>query len=107
MQIKTFEKGVASIVNKNFGELEYNDCADALQVFFLFVLDSIYDSCYLFWPSVRKNVLVFQKFKAEGWEFANILRELKEFIGTVKGQNNFSKRMLLWLVSQGFSDLIY
>ena len=36
MQIKTFEKGVASIVNKNFGELEYNDCADALQVFFLF-----------------------------------------------------------------------
>ena len=31
-QIETFEKGVASIVNKNFGELERNACADALQV---------------------------------------------------------------------------
>ena len=29
IQIKTFEKGVASILNKNFGDL---DCADALQV---------------------------------------------------------------------------
>ena len=35
-QIKTFEKGVASIINKNFGELEQNDCADALQVIMCF-----------------------------------------------------------------------
>ena len=44
MQIKTFEKGVASIVNKNFGELRYSDCADALQVFFF--LNSIYNFCF-------------------------------------------------------------
>jgi hypothetical protein len=28
----TFQKGVARILNKNFGYLEHNDCADALQV---------------------------------------------------------------------------
>ena len=29
------------------------------------------------------------KFKAEGQEFAKILRSLEQFIQTVKGQNNF------------------
>ena len=29
------------------------------------------------------------KFKAEGQEFAKNLRSLKQFIQTVKGQNNF------------------
>ena len=29
------------------------------------------------------------KFEAEGWEFANCLRSLEQFIQTVKGQNNF------------------
>ena len=29
------------------------------------------------------------KFKAEGREFAKILRSLEQFIQTVKGQNNF------------------
>ena len=29
------------------------------------------------------------KFKAEGREFAKILRSLKQFIQAVKGQNNF------------------
>ena len=29
------------------------------------------------------------KFKAEGQEFAKILRALEQFIQTVKGQNNF------------------
>ena len=34
------------------------------------------------------------KFKAEGREFANILRSLEQFIKTVKGQTNFWNRML-------------
>ena len=34
----------------------------------------------------KKNVLVI---KAEGREFAKILRSLEQFIRTVKGQNNF------------------
>ena len=36
--------------------------------------------------SDRKNVLVF---KAEGREFAKLLRSLEKFVETVKGQNNF------------------
>ena len=31
----------------------------------------------------------FLKFEAEGWKFAKILRSLEQFVGTVKGQNNF------------------
>ena len=31
-QIQTFARGAASIVNKDFGELERNDCANKLQV---------------------------------------------------------------------------
>jgi hypothetical protein len=41
----------------------------------------------------KKIVLVIKKnflnFKAEGQEFAKILRSLEKFIQTVKGQNNF------------------
>ena len=41
----------------------------------------------LFWPTVRKNVLVIEKnsckLKAEGWEFAKSLRSLEQFIQTV------------------------
>ena len=44
-------------------------------------------------PTVRKNCSIDQekllKFKAEGQEFAKILRSLEQFIQTVKGQNNF------------------
>ena len=36
----------------------------------------------------------FLKFKAEGREFAKILRPLEQFIQTVKGQNNFVNRIL-------------
>ena len=36
----------------------------------------------LFWPTVRKNC------SSDG-EFAKILRSLKQFVWTVKGQNNF------------------
>ena len=46
----------------------------------------------LFWPIVRKIVLVIEKnlkFKAEGQEFAKFFRSLEQFIQTVKGQNNF------------------
>ena len=47
----------------------------------------------VFWPSVRKNcssdLEKLLKFEAEGREFAKILRSIKQFIQTVKGQNNF------------------
>ena len=47
----------------------------------------------LFWPTVRKNCSSdrekLYEFKAEGWEFANVLRSLEQFIQKVKGQNNF------------------
>ena len=47
----------------------------------------------LFLPTVRKNCSSDQekllKFKAEGQEFAKILRLLQQFIQAVKGQNNF------------------
>ena len=43
----------------------------------------------LFWPTVRKNCSSdcekLLKFKAEGSEFANILRPLEQFVQTVKG----------------------
>ena len=40
----------------------------------------------------------------EGREFANILRSLKQFIQTVKWQNNFLNRMLFKKFPEGFSD---
>ena len=44
-------------------------------------------------PTVRKNCSSDReknlKFEAEGREFAKCLRSLKQFIQTVKGQNNF------------------
>ena len=47
----------------------------------------------LFWPTVRKNVLVIEKkllyFEAEGREFAKFLRSLEQSIQAMKGQNNF------------------
>ena len=48
----------------------------------------------LFWPTVRKKCSnsdrdKLLKFKAEGREFAKILRSLEKFIQTVKGLNNF------------------
>jgi hypothetical protein len=47
----------------------------------------------LFRPTVRKNCPSDRekllKFKAEGREFAKILRSLEQFIQTVKVQNNF------------------
>ena len=46
----------------------------------------------LFWPTVRKNCSSDReklfKFKAESREFSKILRSLKQFVQTVKGQNN-------------------
>ena len=38
---------------------------------------------------MRTNCSSDNKFKAEGGEFAKILRSLEQFIQTVKGQNNF------------------
>ena len=47
----------------------------------------------LFWPTVRKDCYSdwekLLKFRAEGREFAKILRSLEQFIQAVKGQNNF------------------
>ena len=37
----------------------------------------------------KKNVLVIEKFEAEGREFSKFLRSLEQFIQTVKGQNKF------------------
>ena len=51
--------------------------------------------CYpkLFWLTVRKNCSSDReklwKFKAKGQEFAKFLSSIKQFIQTVKGQNNF------------------
>ena len=44
--------------------------------------------CYQNCSSDREKLL---KFEAEGQEFGNFLRSLKQFIQTVKGQNNFCK----------------
>ena len=47
----------------------------------------------LFLPTLRKNCSSDRekvlKIKAEGREFAKVLRSLKQFVRTVKGQNNF------------------
>ena len=47
----------------------------------------------LFWLTVKKKCSSDRekllKFEAEGQEFAKNLRSLKQFIQTVKGQNNF------------------
>ena len=47
----------------------------------------------LFWPTVRRNCSSDWeknlKFEAEGWDFAKNFRSLEQFVGTVKGQNNF------------------
>ena len=47
----------------------------------------------LFWLTVRKNCSSDRekllKFETEGWEFANYLRSLEQFIETMKGQNSF------------------
>ena len=47
----------------------------------------------LFWPTGRKNCSSYRekrlKFSAFSLEFAKILSSLKQFIQTVKGQNNF------------------
>ena len=65
----------------------------------------------MFWSSVRKKYSgdreKLLKFKAEGQEFAKLLRSLDQFIQTVKGQYNFWNRMIFKLVPGGFSDLIH
>ena len=48
---------------------------------------------------------IFLKFEAEGRKFAKFLRSLKQFIQTVKGQNNSGNRIFFYLVPGGFSDL--
>ena len=54
--------------------------------------------------SDRENCL---KFKAEGREFAKILRSLEQFIQTVKGQNNFwQQNAFLTFVPGSLSYLI-
>ena len=51
----------------------------------------------LFWNIVTKNCSSDQeklfKFEAEGREFAKILRSLKQFIQTVKGQNTVDRML--------------
>ena len=60
----------------------------------------------LFWPTVRKKCSPDWKknlkFKAEGREFAEVLRSLEQFIWFVKG-----KQFLKQNVPGGFSDLIH
>ena len=42
--------------------------------------------CYQNCSSDREKKI---KFEAEGREFAKVLRSIKQFVRTVKGQNNF------------------
>ena len=51
-----------------------------------FVTKIVQTKCEKKNSSYREKLL---KFEAEGQEFANILRSLKQFIQIVKGQNNF------------------
>ena len=55
---------------------------------------------------MRKNCFSDQeklmKFKAEGREFAKILRSLEQFDRTVKGRNNFINRILFFTCSWMF-----
>ena len=51
-----------------------------------FVNKIVLTSCEKSCSSDREKLL---KFKAEGREFAKILRSLEQFVQTVKGQNNF------------------
>ena len=49
----------------------------------------------------ERIILVIEKtFEAEGREFAKVLTSLKQFIQTVKGQNNFWNRMHFQLISR-------
>ena len=52
----------------------------------------------LFWPIVRKSCSSdwekLLKFEVEGRELAKFLWSLEQFIGAVKGKNNFWNRML-------------
>ena len=54
----------------------------------------------LFRPTVRKNCSTDRekllKFDAEGWKFTKILRSLEQFFQTVKGQNNFLVKFILF-----------
>ena len=45
--------------------------------------------CYINCSDSSSDRVNFLKFEAEGQEFANFLRSLEQFIGTVKNQNNF------------------
>ena len=64
----------------------------------------------LFWPNVRKNCSTDHekslKFEADGWEFANFLRSLEQFVQTVKDRTIFGNRMFFSFLPGGFSDLI-
>jgi len=53
---------------------------------------------------VIENFLL--KFKAESQEFEKILRSLKQFVRTLKGQTIFGSRMLFCFVPGGFSDKV-
>ena len=49
-----------------------------------------YQNCSdLLWEEIVLVIGKKIKFEAEGQEFANILRSLEQFVGTVKGQNNW------------------
>ena len=54
----------------------YQNCSDLLWE----------KKCFCDWEKLLK-------FEAEGWEFANILRSLEQFIQTVKGQNSNWKKI--------------
>ena len=64
----------------------------------------------LFWPTVRKKCSSDQKkllkFEAEGWEFANFLRLLAQFIQLGKVWTIFGDRIFFQLIPGGFSYLI-
>ena len=52
----------------------------------------------LFWPTVRNFFFDDQEkrleFKTEDWKFAKIMESLEKFVQTMKGQDNFSSRIL-------------
>ena len=105
-QLESLTKQIATLEMKELNEKQRADHSDnkckLLQVrkqigtFWTFEIWTLYDILFpkSFLTTVRKNVLFSDrekllKFEGGGQEFAKIFRSLKQFIQTVKGQNNF------------------
>ena len=79
---------VTTSVDKFLGNTMDNEKSAKKRIYnkWYFVTKIVLNYCEKNCFSDREKLL---KFKAEGWEFANFLRSLEQFIQTVKGQNNF------------------